>query len=417
MKPAVTTRAGATASICAARATSHSARDGKSAGRQTNVGMPARSARSIPDARAVGADGDDAGAVGRVDGRVEQRLQEGSRAGDEDEDAGSAGVLLHGVAAHEAHCSAAPSARTRTRMREDGCGERASWTPPPSMPGSGPAGPCRCRCSCSSASWRMYLPAAQAVRRGAAAASWPATSRSRLLRFLAGRPGRQKVWPAITLGIIGRAARLARLPGGRSTRTVTAYEHVPRRGPDEPGPGRLRADRGPRRRSASSPAQRPSRRSPGRSRRRRRPPSRPCRPSPSVADERPRDASTCSRQRRQPTHPSAPTSTSAARARANGASGTPTAASRSTPRAPLPRPARTATTRHGEQPGRGRGEETGAQVAEELQLLVDPSPDEDAGGDRDEDDGIHQRRGSPQRPAARRGPGRGASGPAGPRPA
>ena len=48
MKPAVTTKRGSAAATCSARATSHAARSAKSAGRTTNVGMPARSARSSP---------------------------------------------------------------------------------------------------------------------------------------------------------------------------------------------------------------------------------------------------------------------------------------------------------------------------------------------------------------------------------
>ena len=91
MKPAETTRSGSCPATVSASARSHSSRVAWSLTRRTKVGMPARSARASPSiAVAVGPDGDHPGAVRRVGAGVEQGLQVGAGAGDEDDEARSA---------------------------------------------------------------------------------------------------------------------------------------------------------------------------------------------------------------------------------------------------------------------------------------------------------------------------------------
>ena len=83
-KPALTTRSGAYAATSLVSASSQSARLGWSATACTKVGMPAAAARSSPATAGRSeptATTDDA--VGRVAAGVDQRLQQGSGAGDE----------------------------------------------------------------------------------------------------------------------------------------------------------------------------------------------------------------------------------------------------------------------------------------------------------------------------------------------
>ena len=106
---------------------------------------------------------------------------------------------------------------------------------------------------------------------------------------------------------------------------------------------------------------------------------------------------------------SAPPTTSAVRAAANAQRGAPTAESRSTPTAPLPR-AVTATTTTTAMRRRDRGgSQPGAHVAEELELGVDPAPEPDAEEHGGQHDGIQSSPGSRRPAAGRRAPARAAA--------
>ena len=86
MKPAETTRSGSYAATASVSASSHAARSGWSATGTTNVGTPARSARSraaMPGRSQPTAT--TRGAVRRVGGGVEQGLEVGAGPGDEDD--------------------------------------------------------------------------------------------------------------------------------------------------------------------------------------------------------------------------------------------------------------------------------------------------------------------------------------------
>ena len=86
-----------TPAVASVNAASQSSRVAKSATRRTKVGTPASLGPvEREDPVAVGADGDDLGAVRRVGARVEQRLQVRARAGHEHDEAGPGGRAVGG---------------------------------------------------------------------------------------------------------------------------------------------------------------------------------------------------------------------------------------------------------------------------------------------------------------------------------
>ena len=75
-------------------------------------------------------------------------------------------------------------------------------------------------------------------------------------------------------------------------------------------------------------------------------------------------------------------------AAANGSRGGPTACHRSTPTAPLPSAVSSPTPPTAISAGHRRGVQPGTRVAEELELTVDPPPDDDPAQERDEHDRV-----------------------------